>query len=238
MCRSLFERANRQASEELRRDRELHRVLPFVNAEYSLSFATLMFLWRFVLERKPTAILEFGSGVSTVLFSMYAKQRTCSAGVSVSVVSIEHDEGWAKATTLMLDQVGLASHVKIIHSPIVQRHFGHDVCPAYDVAPALLQQVSGGFDMCLIDGPPAKQFGRQGTFRIAHRHIACGATVLLDDAFRQHEHDCWTTWRQQCDKQLSRGRLALLPHGLRIGKWRGSTLVSEVENGSGIHPHN
>jgi len=52
-------------------------------------------------------------------------------------------------------------------------------------------------EFALIDGPPARRHGRQGTFPHLWPHLSDDFEVWLDDAGRDHEQAILTDWRQR-----------------------------------------
>lgn len=195
--------------------------------EYSFPASSILMLWDLLHRRAATRILELGSGVSTVMFAAYAREQAL-LGKSVRVTSIEHDGSWADATRQMLAADGLDAFAAVVHAPIATQTLGGTPARTYDVASSVLALAAGdeGFDMCLIDGPPAHAFGRIGSLLLAKDYLSEGATVLLDDALRPHEQECWSQWLRVTGGALSRGQLLLLPHGIMMGSWGHTSATS------------
>jgi predicted O-methyltransferase YrrM len=191
---------------------------------YSLPAASIMMLWGLLHRVKPRKILEAGSGISTVVFAAYARATASRSEAVPLVVSLEHDCRWADATREMLSNDGLSPYARVINAPIGTLDlFGHSLL-GYSVPPRDLADIVGdaGFDFLLIDGPPAHAIGRLGSLLVVMDCLLPGATVILDDALRDHERECWHRWSNLTNGALSKDAdMVLVPHGMLISQWRG-----------------
>ena len=119
---------NRQVAARNRRaEAALNRIAKVWNAiqEYAAksdvtgaSMSDYLTLYEQVRARKPREILEFGTGVSTIVLAHAALANAAEGAPAARVTSMEEDAGWtAKAKSLLpADVAGL---VEILHSPKV-----------------------------------------------------------------------------------------------------------------------
>lgn len=140
---SLFQQF--QSYDSLMRLIEPARPLPALR-RWAASPDLLLTLAKEVLDRKPEAILECSSGSTTLVLA-----RCCQLNSSGHVTSLEHDEKFAIQTREWLAEHGLERWATVIHAPL--RPTGKTGQPWYDLSH--LEIPENGFDMLVIDGPPA-----------------------------------------------------------------------------------
>jgi predicted O-methyltransferase YrrM len=181
----------------------------------------VVYLWTLLVRAKPRRIVEFGSGLSTRIFATYAR-RMAHQGLSVRVLSVEHDQGWLEKTRGSLLQAGDDDWVETVHAPLREQRLLGRAVVAYNTSQTDLRRQGGasGFDMCFIDGPPGT-VGRVGSLALAARYLADGSYILLDDAYRSGEQAALREWHRNYRDHLSRIRLVLVDHhGLAVARWK------------------
>jgi predicted O-methyltransferase YrrM len=135
--------------------------------------------------RRPRLVVEFGSGLSTLVLARALALHVPGA----RLLSFDHDAGFAAITRRRLAALGLAAEVR--HAPLADAA-GHGVAGEwYDHGP-----LPHGIELLLIDGPPAwlRQGARAAAGPAAFPHLALGGVVLLDDADRQGERANAAQW--------------------------------------------
>lgn len=180
------------------------------HTSYSLSDQSLIWLWSCLERRKPRGILEMGSGLSTLLFAVYARQ---GAGAKCPIVSIDHDEYWLALTKDRLTAMGNSQYVELVHSPVLDnlpegansRH-GYQI----DLSELRRRFRDCGPELVLIDGPP-ESVGRAGTLPSIIDLLPAGTDILLDDAYRPGELVAVDEWRRQYAPRLE--FLGIVPVG-------------------------
>lgn len=150
------------------------------------------FLYREVVEHGRSAVLECGSGSTTVILA-YAC-RTIGAG---RVVALEHDPKFAAATRKMLEERGLTKWAEVRDAPLTEVGVGDATWRWYD--PASL--VEGPFDLVLVDGPPGSTGpeARYPAVPLLLDRLADDALVVLDDARRADERAIGDRWVAEFD---------------------------------------
>lgn len=134
--------------------------------------------------RTQGAILECGSGLTTLLLGLVA-ERTRS-----SVCSLEHDAFWTERVQRTMASYGVTA-VDVRLGAL--RSFGD--YSWYSVAPDTLP-----CDIALVvcDGPPADTpGGRYGLLPMLRPRLAPGCTILLDDAMRPGEQRVLERWERE-----------------------------------------
>lgn len=165
-------------------------MLAWGNVGYAAGLSYLRHMSRKVLS-SPGAILECGSGVSTLLVaSLTRSDRT-------EVVVLENSEVWHRFMSQVIDALGY-DHVKVVYAPLVK----YEDFSWYQVNTVSL---SNPIRLVVCDGPPGKtEGGRYGLLPVMQPHLAENCIVLLDDTHRQAEQDIIDNWSELTELSASR----------------------------------
>lgn len=155
-------------------------------------------------------IVELGSGVSTVVLARLLNRRRPRG--DWRLVAVEHDTAWVQRVTDELDRAGIADHVTVVHAPLVPHRFAAGDLRWYDeaaVAAGLDAALAGNrIDLLVVDGPPAyvPGFGlaRYPALPVLRRHLAPGATIVLDDVERPGEQEVMRRWERETGLSFER----------------------------------
>lgn len=160
--------------------------------------------------RRPRLVVEFGSGLSTLVLARTLALRVPGA----RLISFDHEAGFAEITRRRLAALGLSAEVR--HAPLASSAAHGVEGRWYDHGP-----LPRDIDLLLIDGPPAwlKQGARAAAGPAALPLLAPGGVVLLDDADRPGERANAAQWaRSFPDIKWSRiGRAKGILRGVRRG---------------------
>ena len=161
---------------------------------WALSIDVVELIRKEIALSRPSLVLEFGSGSSTVAIAQFMRDLH-GPDSSLRVISIEQDMRFVADTTSLLDRAGLAQHVQIVHAPLKRQVIEGVETICYDI-PEGLALLAGetGADLVVIDGPAAESGARFGTLPLARHSIAVDAVFLLDDALRDSEIGTATAW--------------------------------------------
>ena len=149
----------------------------------------LLWLAGYVLEVRPSLVVDLGSGQSSVW--MAAAMR--AAGYPGRVVGVDHEAEYADATTELGRRQGVSEWLTVIHAPLAQEEIGGRSVTWYDVS-ALdgLRDV----DLLSVDGPPGQgnPQARWPALPFFRDRLAPGARVVLDDMIRPDEQAIADDW--------------------------------------------
>jgi predicted O-methyltransferase YrrM len=136
---------------------------------------------------RPSLVLEFGSGASTLCLARFLVDLHGPEAM-VRVVSIDQDESYAAQTRELLRQSGLDAYVKVLSTALRKQEIEGVVTTCYEL-PASLSEVLGGrkADFVVIDGPAAEAGARFGTLPLARPYLSPSAAFVLDDGLRDGE---------------------------------------------------
>jgi hypothetical protein len=134
------------------------------------------------------AILECGSGLSTLLVGAVAAKR------GLKYVALENNREWANRVRRALERYDINS-VELLFSPITE----HGEFDWYDVEPGRIPNPA----LIICDGPPGTtKGGRYGLSQVFEGHLKEGCVILLDDADRAEEMEIANRWRQELNASM------------------------------------
>jgi hypothetical protein len=144
---------------------------------------------RLVTER-PATVVEGGSGVSTVVMALAAKEH----GIPVKIVALEHQPAWAEHTRAMLERHGVGEYAEVRVAPLARTSIAEHETPWYDEA-ALADLRDIG--LLLVDGPPegTGERARYPMVPLLKDKLAERCTILVDDTGRPGDADVVERWR-------------------------------------------
>lgn len=185
---------------------------------WALPWETMQFLGRLVEVLKPQRVIEFGSGLSTVVLAALLQQH------GGRLLSFEHSATFARQTAEGLRRAGLATAARLACRGMTFHRYGSKILPVYRI----LREDFDQFIPCevaVIDGPPG-HIGREAVLYELFPRLAVGARVVMDDARRPDEQHWLKSWQSvfgealevQVFPQIGRG-LGLL-HKRSNGKAR------------------
>ena len=148
--------------------------------------------------RKPTTIVELGSGVSTLILGQILANRG-----EGRLISIDHDEKWANKTRLAVDALGLENIVQVIHAPLVPTQIGEHSFQWYSMEDKVIEALRS-IDALIVDGPP-RQAGkghaaRFPAFPLFASKMSPSAMIFVDDAGREDERSMVEQWAKNDDQ--------------------------------------
>ena len=141
-----------------------------------------------VLAQKAQLVAEAGSGVST-LVTAYCLKRLGGG----KVISLEHDERYAKVTSEMIRFHGLTDFADVIYCPLVKVAIGQETFMWYALDKVRFDRQ---IDILVVDGPPVdgQDFPRYPALPLLSPYLAKDAFILLDDGQRPDETRTNARW--------------------------------------------
>ena len=131
--------------------------------------------------RAERAILECGSGLTTLLLGLLAGRR------GVPVWSLEHMPEWRTRVASALDKHEIPG-VHLLLAPLEDYGTFTWYTPQ--------EPLPANFDLVVCDGPPSDtNGGRYGMLPVMRGRVDERTIILLDDAERPSEHQVLTQWK-------------------------------------------
>ncbi len=161
---------------------------PFTR-DWAASPDMLLQVVKFVLETKPEAVIECGSGVST-----QAIARALKMNGRGHVYSLDHDTQYSAETRDRVRKAGLSDWATVFHAPLVPHDIEGRSWNWYDLkgVPDIKAQV------LIVDGPPGMDapHARYPAPLLLQSRLAEKAVIFLDDADRPQERAVVARWKQ------------------------------------------
>ena len=158
---------------------------------WAMSPDILSFIISEVLVRDRASVLEFGSGVSTLLMALAMERRG-----SGTIVSVDHDEVFGAQTAALLESFGLSHRAEVCIAPLTDMEIAGETRHWYD---ATLIPTDREVDLVTVDGPPWVEgtLARYPALPVVHDLLVPGGMIVLDDADRDAEKEIAERWRTE-----------------------------------------
>jgi methyltransferase family protein len=169
--------------------------LPFTNS--ALRPLCLAYILNDIVVNSRKTILEFGSGISTIMMSRLIKLNN----TGTRIVSVEHDRGWADVVQAYIRREGLEKIASVLHAPLTHCPVavGSNLWYELDANSGIFKNAF--FDMVVVDGPPAyemsKEMSRYPALPFIYEKLADKCSVFLDDADRWGEKEIISRWEKE-----------------------------------------
>lgn len=167
-----------------------------------------LYLIDLVETRNYDLVIEFGSGVSTVLMAQALAKCCARTGAQKPAVQVafEHLAPYHAQTLAHLVQAGVSDAVQLVHAPLADYQAPNGKIYPYYSCSEKLSKISKTIDLktnkilVLVDGPPAAT-GKHARYP-ALPVVLCyfqGAAIdfLMDDYIRDDEKEIAVLWQQE-----------------------------------------
>lgn len=166
--------------------REVNPLIPSTGG-FALDAQALLHLID-VLERvRPSTIVEFGGGTSTIWIAYICKQY------NTRIISIDHLEEYLEQTRREVARHGFTDMVECRLAPLETLEVNGAEYSWYSVS--ALSDISG-VDLLFIDGPPESTGAnaRRPAMHVMLEKLRPNAVVILDDTHRESEQETVREW--------------------------------------------
>jgi predicted O-methyltransferase YrrM len=213
---SLWQRGRAKHPEPAMEEENVRRIVAAAESNpFAAGTEALNFLGACVRRLRPRAILEFGSGVSTLVFATH--MAALHGGEGPWVFSIDETQDYLDKTRQMLESVGLGSCARLAQCNVREQVICGHATACYDIDQRFLCSfLPTAPDLVFIDGPSGGGTVRFGTLPLVLRHLNAGCTFFLDDAIRDDEIHVASLW--QTLPEIEFAAVHLVGHGLLEGK--------------------
>jgi hypothetical protein len=172
-----------------------HIHLPRTRA--SLKSYALVYLLNEIVINERKHIIEFGSGISTILLAKLA----FSNKIDLQITSVDEDKEWIEKIQDILVAENIQKYVKFIYSPIISIHNDSEKYLWYDEK-ILDHECNGNkFDTVIVDGPKAYEEGKEliryPALHFVQNKLNDAHVILLDDVNRNGEKYIIKKWKTE-----------------------------------------
>lgn len=164
----------------------LRQGLPYMR-HWSAGADFLSLLVDHVLAHRPSAIVECGSGLSTLMLA-----RCCALNGDGRVWSLENDPDCAAHTRDALARYGLEQVVRVVDAPLRRYSLNTQEFDWYDLGGLPTRAI----ELLIVDGPPGRlgPLARYPALPLLRERLAPRCTIFLDDAARPDEQAIVARW--------------------------------------------
>jgi predicted O-methyltransferase YrrM len=151
----------------------------------------LVLLVHLIDERRPSVVVELGSGVSTLVIA--ARLKSLGAG---SLVTLEHEAVYAERTRRELGLHGLADVASVVDAPLGDVRVADASWRWYQPPEGSLP---ASIDLLFVDGPPGSvgELARYPALPLLRDRFTPGALVVVDDVVRPDEAQIARRWQAE-----------------------------------------
>ncbi|MGC2698039.1 MAG: hypothetical protein WA738_19810 [Candidatus Angelobacter sp.] len=154
----------------------------------------------------PRSILEFGSGCSTIRFSLAFPES--------AILSLESDWLGFGEVERLRERLGRENAITLRYCPLVPHSYGDGEVFSYQSEPLVH---SGRFDCLIIDGPPFYVLrGREICLYQAYASLETGGFVILDDFYRKAEQITVSNWLSVYPDSFTPPQVLDSSHGIAV----------------------
>lgn len=164
----------------------------------SMSFFAIAMIFNDIQINNRKTILEFGSGLSTILMARLIKNNK----LTCRIYSVEHDKNWFDLLNTILKKENTFENVTTIYAPLSNSEKSKKNLEWYNEG-SIIKQIPENtlFDLVIIDGPPAheksKSLSRYPALPFFKNKLNKSYSVYLDDASRNGEQEVIRYWKEE-----------------------------------------
>ena len=163
--------------------------------EWSMTVAAIDFLLNQVERMRPLAILEFGSGASTLALACMMR-RLHGASKTPHIFTVDQSPQYVQLIEPRLQLHGLRDSVRFMTAPLISQVIQGVRTDCYQLHDRELHEFFGPSrpDLVIVDGPAADYGGRFGTIPLVMKYLSDHAWIYMDDALRDSELSIADWW--------------------------------------------
>jgi len=201
---NVIERANYVNSLKIEDTYALNLLQPLINGYPFLPFSgsslrpfCLTHILNDIMVNQRKNIIEFGSGISTIIIGRLIKKNCLDA----ELLSVEHDENWVGTLKEILKNEKVDDVIKVIYAPLKKCKIAIDNNEWYSIDVLNKATKNKKFDMVIVDGPPAwekpKAIARYPAVPFISNKLTDKFSIYLDDAVRMGEQAVLRMWEAE-----------------------------------------
>lgn len=147
---------------------------------------------------RPRSVIEFGSGLSTMILAEEIKQGNVG-----NVLSIDHNDRFPGYPRSLLSGHPAKSNICLSVSPLGLAAYARKLFAFYVLDKNTLKS-NAPYDLVIIDGPPYTFDSREAALYAVWPYLAVGGMVILDDANRKDKEQVYLrNWKYHFGESLA-----------------------------------
>ena len=158
--------------------------LPYTTS--SLKFRFLACMVNDIVVNSRSSMLEFGSGISTIIAARLIKMNN----LNCTITTVDESAEWQEIIKKILKEENLSDYVKFVCAPTVK---SIDLDHSFEYNSDIVFGANGNkkFDLVLVDGPSAWQktniMSRASNLKFMKNNMAENFTIFIDNSDRLGE---------------------------------------------------
>ncbi|RED19574.1 hypothetical protein BD847_3861 [Flavobacterium cutihirudinis] len=163
-------------------------ILPFTT--FSLNPGTILHIINEIQINSRKSIIEFGSGISTIILARYISENN----LSIRISSIESNESWLGFIDKQLEMYNCRHVVDLCYAPLKSNSNYTTLWYNDDKVSEIIKDKK--FDLVIVDGPSGGlgKFARKPALNAIINHIDSNFSIFLDDVRRPDESQILEEW--------------------------------------------
>ena len=162
-----------------------------LGGDWALAWDAAVVLAREVGSRRPSVVVELGSGGSSLVIAM----QLCRTGAG-HLYTLDHEPSYAAITRRHVAAHGLEAWVTVLDAPLIDWPLGDERFRWYQLPDEVRRLAQ--IDLLIVDGPP-QDLDRSGTPRypaipVLGERLGADSVVFVDDANRDGERRTLARW--------------------------------------------
>lgn len=158
---------------------------------------TCQFIGRLCEKIKPQRVLEFGTGLSTLVLAHEAAKGNVG-----KIWSIDHLADFPGHPREILAQSNEKRLVDFCHFSLKLTYLGGKIFLFYAFPKDFFNEI-GLLDLVIIDGPPYYYNGREAALYAVYPHLSPKGLILLDDAGRKKKEQVYLkNWKRYYGRNI------------------------------------
>lgn len=163
----------------------------------SMSFFGISMILNDLIINQRKSILEFGSGLSTILLARLIKKNK----IDCKIYSVENDKNWFDLLNNTLHKENTIENVIPVYAPLASSSKSKNNLEWYDESIINTHLSDTLIDLVIIDGPPAhektKSLSRYPALPFIIKRLNKDHSIYLDDVSRDGEKNILKFWLEE-----------------------------------------
>ncbi|WP_149025864.1 class I SAM-dependent methyltransferase [Polaribacter sp. BM10] len=170
--------------------------LPFT--PFSLNPFTILHILNDILFNDRKQILEFGSGISTIIISRFIKINN----LETKILSFDNNEGWLKIISKELEKYNCSESVNLVHSElskhnkVTYKKYNNEYWYDLNEVNKNINTLTKKIDLVIVDGPSTdtSNYVRYTAIPVINEMLSKSYCIFLDDTKRPYEKEILLEW--------------------------------------------
>ncbi len=170
----------------------------FPVTDSSISFHTVLTILNDIILNKRQNIVEFGSGISTLVIAKLIKEDK----MDCKFFSVEDNPDWIRFMKSNISKNSLEEYIKLIYAPLEKTDLALENNSWYSIK-VLDEHITSDLkiDLALVDGPsawrPEIKLSRYTAIPYLINKLADNFSIYLDDSNRKGEQKIISLWKKK-----------------------------------------